>query len=98
MHIFSIYLFLDFLGGGELMVVFLVFLLFFGSKNIPGLARSLGKGIRELKDATAGIQREIEKGASEIKKEVEGPVSSIKKEMEEPLSSIKNDIKKNLEE
>lgn len=44
-----------------MILIMLVILLFFGSKNIPQLARGLGKGIREFKDATSGIQREIEK-------------------------------------
>ncbi len=59
------------LGGSEVVLIVLVVLLFFGSKNIPTLARGLGKGLRELKDATQGIQREIEKEASTIKKELD---------------------------
>jgi sec-independent protein translocase protein TatA len=55
------FLFLGDIGGGEIMLIMLVILLFFGSKNIPQLARGLGKGIREFKDAASGIQREIEK-------------------------------------
>ena len=49
------------LGGGEIFVVLLVALLFFGSKNIPDLARGLGRGIREFKDAMNGVQRDIQK-------------------------------------
>jgi sec-independent protein translocase protein TatA len=60
------------LGGGEVTVIVLVILLFFGSKKIPELARGLGKGIREFKDATNNIQREIEESAKPIKEEVEG--------------------------
>jgi sec-independent protein translocase protein TatA len=36
-------------------------LLLFGAKRIPELARGLGKGIREFKDASSGIRKEIEK-------------------------------------
>ncbi|MFM1875636.1 MAG: hypothetical protein RL266_1373 [Bacteroidota bacterium] len=54
------------LGGGEIIVVLLVILLFFGSKKIPELARGLGKGIREFKDATSGVQREIEESIKEV--------------------------------
>lgn len=54
-------LFIGDIGGGEMLLIILVILLFFGSKNIPQLARGLGRGIREFKDATSGIQREIEK-------------------------------------
>lgn len=47
----------------------MVVLLFFGAKNIPNLAKGLGKGLREFKDATEGIKREIEKSSQEIEKE-----------------------------
>jgi sec-independent protein translocase protein TatA len=57
------------LGGGEIFVVLLVILLFFGSKKIPELARGLGKGIREFKDATNDIQREIQDSAKGIKED-----------------------------
>lgn len=64
-------LFLGNLGTGEILVILLVTLLFFGSKKIPELARGLGKGIREFKDATNGIQREIQEGAKSIKEETD---------------------------
>ena len=35
-------------SGGEFLVILLVILMFFGSKNIPDLARGLGKGYRQL--------------------------------------------------
>ena len=38
----------------------------FGSKKIPELARGLGKGMREIKNATGDIQREIREGAKDI--------------------------------
>jgi sec-independent protein translocase protein TatA len=40
------------LGVPELLVILLIVLLLFGSKKIPELARGLGRGIREFKDAT----------------------------------------------
>ncbi len=52
---------LDFLniGGGEMMLVIIAILLLFGGKKLPELARGLGKGIREFKDASEGVKREI---------------------------------------
>lgn len=41
-------------GPGELIVIILVLLLFFGAKRLPELAQGLGKGIREFKKATRG--------------------------------------------
>jgi sec-independent protein translocase protein TatA len=48
------------LGGQELVIILVVVLLLFGAKKIPELARGLGKGIREFKDASQEIKREIE--------------------------------------
>ena len=56
------------IGGGELLVILLFALLFFGSKGIPDVARTMGRTLRQLRDATADVQREIEKGASDVKK------------------------------
>ena len=42
-------------------------LMLFGSKKIPEIARGLGKGLREMKDAASGIEREITKEMNDIK-------------------------------
>ena len=47
-------------------MVGIIAVLLFGSKKIPELARGVGKGIREFKNATSDIQEEIRKSASEI--------------------------------
>lgn len=47
------------LGTSEIVLVLCVVLLFFGAKKLPELARGLGKGIREFKDATQDIQSSI---------------------------------------
>jgi sec-independent protein translocase protein TatA len=52
------------IGGGELFLIILFIIIFFGAKKIPELARGLGKGIREFKNATSDIQKEIRNNAS----------------------------------
>ena len=47
------------LGTGELIIIFLVILLLFGAKKLPELARGLGKGINEFKDAVESSKKEI---------------------------------------
>jgi sec-independent protein translocase protein TatA len=56
------FLLLGNVGGMELILVLSVILIFFVAKRIPELARGLGKGIREFKDASSGVRREIEDG------------------------------------
>ncbi|MEO5570955.1 MAG: twin-arginine translocase TatA/TatE family subunit [Bacteroidia bacterium] len=56
----GIILFLDSLGGGELLLIFVVVLLFFGSKSIPGIAKGMGKATREFRNAMNDVRSEIE--------------------------------------
>lgn len=56
------------IGGGELFFIVLVVIMFFGSKKIPELARGLGKGLNELKNATNDIQQEIKDSTKDITK------------------------------
>ena len=58
-------------GGWEWIIIILVVLIFFGAKRIPELARGLGKGIREFKDATKEIKKDIE-DSSKIEGENKG--------------------------
>ncbi len=54
----SVYLFLN-IGTPELILILGVALLLFGGNKLPELARGLGKGIREFKEASDGVKREI---------------------------------------
>jgi len=54
-------------GGWEWIVIVLFVVIFFGAKKIPEIARGMGKGIREFKDATKEIKKEIEEEPSEDK-------------------------------
>ena len=56
------------LGGPEIFVIVFVVLLLFGAKKIPDLARGMGKGIREFKDATKEIKKEVDDAGKEIDK------------------------------
>jgi sec-independent protein translocase protein TatA len=67
MTAFIILGFLGGLGGTEVILIVLVLLLFFGGKKLPELARGLGKGIREFKDASSGIDKEKDKNENTSK-------------------------------
>ncbi len=54
------------MGGGEIMLIMVVVLLLFGGKKLPELARGLGKGIRDFKDASEGVKREIHRNINAV--------------------------------
>lgn len=58
------------ISGGELIIILLFALLFFGSKGIPDLARTLGRTMRQVRDASNEVQREIQRGANEVTRTV----------------------------
>lgn len=83
-----------FISGGEIVLVMLLALLFFGSKAIPDIAKTLGKGLREFKKATNEIKRELDQQTTDIKKDFKDVSQSINKESNE----IKKGIKDHLED
>ncbi len=64
-------------GMPELIIIFLVVLLLFGSKRLPELARGLGKGIREFKKATSGLRDELD--ISDIEDDIKDDIKKIAK-------------------
>jgi len=48
-------------GWTEILVIFMVILLFFGAKRLPELARAMGKSVNEFKKAKDGVLDEIER-------------------------------------
>ena len=59
------------ISGGELLIILIVVLVLFGSKGIPGIARTLGRTMRQVRDASAEVQREIQRGAQDVRQVVE---------------------------
>ena len=55
------------MGTTEIIFIFVIYLLLFGAKGIPSLAKSMGDGIRHFRSATDDIQREIMKGSNDLK-------------------------------
>lgn len=53
------------IGGGELIFILFVVLMLFGSDKVPEIARTMGKAMAQLKNATNDIKSEIHKGAED---------------------------------
>jgi sec-independent protein translocase protein TatA len=51
------------LGGGQILLILALILIFFGARRIPELAKGLGQGIKEFKKATREVSDEIHREA-----------------------------------
>ena len=90
----SIPLFLSDVAGSEVIVIVLVVLLFFGSKSVPGIAKTLGQAMYQIRNATNDLQQEIRKSGQEMKSDLN--LDSVLKETEEalvqPIDQMTTDI------
>jgi sec-independent protein translocase protein TatA len=93
------------IGGGELIFIIFIALMLFGSDKIPELARTIGKGMAQLKNATNEIKSEIQKGAeangidtsmkeltSTFTDEVEKVKSNLNSNILPEVSEVKDDL------
>lgn len=87
-----------FISGPEIMVVMLIVVMVFGADKIPEIARGLGKGMRQIKDATNDIKKEIKDSSEKntidpnITKDIQKEASSIKDSIEELTGPIKRNL------
>lgn len=89
------------LGTQEVVMIMFAVLLLFGGEKLPELARGLGKGIREFKDASDGVKREIHRNinqltASEELKREEQLEQSTAPKLEEKTVGTTEEVKKDL--
>tara|TARA_B110001454_G_C12489090_1_gene337649 strand:+ start:187 stop:468 length:282 start_codon:yes stop_codon:yes gene_type:complete len=76
-----------FIGGPEIIVIGLIVVMLFGADKIPEIARGLGKGMRQLKDATNDIKREINETANN-----QGIDTSIAEDVNKEINKVKENI------
>ncbi len=88
-----------FISGPEIIVVILIVVMLFGADKIPELARGLGKGMRQLRDATNEVKKEIHKTAvkneidTEIIKDIKKEIHQVKENVDAYTESIKRGTK-----
>lgn len=87
-------LFLNDIAGSEVLVILAFILIFFGSKSIPGIAQTLGKTIRQIKEASSELQTEIKKSGAEMKKELnlDGLLQETAQDIQRPLDQYAADL------
>ncbi len=83
----SILLFLN-IGTEEMMLILFVVLLLFGGKKLPELARGLGKGIREFKDASDGVKREIHRNINSVHDDLDINNTNTNKSADQAQSNL----------
>jgi sec-independent protein translocase protein TatA len=87
-------LFLSDVSGTEILVIFLVILIFFGSKSIPTMARTLGRTMKEIRNASADLQQEIKKSGLDVKKDLNlnAFIQQTEEQIKQPLDQVLVDI------
>ncbi len=80
------------LGISELLVIFVVVLVFFGPKRMPEVARSLGSAMREFRRSLNQIQRELEEAdpTSELRKETKSILSQLPEQVRPAMADDKS--------
>jgi len=87
-----------FISGGEIFVILIIVLMLFGADKIPEIARGLGKGMRQLKDATNDIKREISDTANkhgidtEMTKNIEEQINTVQEDIDDVIGPIKRNL------
>ncbi|MBC7605777.1 MAG: twin-arginine translocase TatA/TatE family subunit [Burkholderiales bacterium] len=85
------------IGGGEFIFILFIILMLFGSDKIPEIARTMGKAVAQLKNATNDLKSEIHKGAEanglgETFKEMHGDFTDIKSNINAEISKAKDKL------
>ncbi|CAM1359598.1 Sec-independent protein translocase protein TatA [Tenacibaculum sediminilitoris] len=84
-----------FIGGPEIFVILLIVVMLFGADKIPEIARGLGKGIRQIKDATNDIKKEINDSAknqgidTDFVKDINSEINNVKDNIDDFTGPIK---------
>lgn len=87
-----------FISGPEIFVIMLIVVMVFGADKIPEIARGLGKGMRQIKDATNDIKKEINESAqnqgidTNITKDINAEINEVKKDIDDFTRPIKRNM------
>ena len=76
-----------FVSGSEIIVIMLIVVMLFGADKIPEIARGLGKGMRQLKDATNSVKKEITETAKK-----QGIDTNIASDIKKEINKVKDNI------
>ena len=87
-------LFLNDIAGTEILLILVFVLIFFGANSIPSIAKTMGRAIYQIKNASDDLKSEIKKSTGDIKKDLN--LKELIKETEEdinlPMDQMMTDI------
>jgi sec-independent protein translocase protein TatA len=78
-----------FISGAEIVFVFFIVLLVFGADKIPSIARTLAKGMTQVRQATNDIKSEIQKT---VDSDIESPAKSLTNDFKKEVDKVKKDF------
>ena len=78
-----------FISGAEIVFVFFIVLLVFGADKIPSIAKTLAKGMTQVRQATNDIKSEIQKS---VDTDIENPTKSIAQDFKKEVDEVKKDF------
>lgn len=89
-----------FISGAEIVFVFFIVLLVFGADKIPSIAKTLAKGMTQVRQATNDIKSEIQKSvdtdidnnAKNLSQDFQHEVDKVKKDFKDLGDSIKREL------
>ncbi|MDP4197967.1 MAG: twin-arginine translocase TatA/TatE family subunit [Bacteroidota bacterium] len=81
------------IGSGEILLILLVILIFFGPKKIPELAQSLGKGLRKFNDAKSGLEDQVKTAMKEPLEALTGAKQGFEAKMREIAEPLHAELK-----
>ena len=90
-----------FISGAEIFFILFIVLLVFGADKVPEIARGLGKGMRQIKDATNDIKREITKSAEKEGIDLDAPkkfTENLKNDITQNITKKVDNVRDNIED
>ncbi len=88
-----------FISGAEIVFILFIAVMVFGADKLPGIAKGLGKGMRQLRDATDDIKREIQKSAekqgidTDLTQDIKKELDDVKKNVDDVAGTIRRSTK-----
>tara|TARA_B100000575_G_C23136756_1_gene660558 strand:- start:3212 stop:3490 length:279 start_codon:yes stop_codon:yes gene_type:complete len=79
-----------FISGAEIVFVFFIVLLVFGADKIPSIAKTLAKGMTQVRQATNDIKSEIQKS---VDKDIDNTTKNLSQDFQHEVDKVKKDFK-----